>query len=53
MAAAVYLVNCDVSNVDFAVRVTLTRHIKTDRIVIITFVLRKYESSYKVRGHIF
>ena len=30
MAGAVRLTNCDVCNADFVVRVTLTRHIKTD-----------------------
>ena len=41
-----------VPNADFAVRFKLTRYIKT-MIVILTFVLREYESSYKLRGHIF
>ena len=47
------LVNCNVCNADFAVRVTLIRHIKTDCVEIVTFVLIEYKLSYKLGGHIF
>ena len=31
MAAAMCLANCNICKADFALRVTLTRHIKTDQ----------------------
>ena len=51
--APAQLANCDVYNAEFAVRVILTRYIKMDCNGNITCVLREYELSYKLRGHVF
>ena len=47
------LANCNTCNADFAVRVKLQDILRKITIVSVMYVLREYESSYKLRGHVF